>query len=138
MLAEGTEAGVFEKSEKEIIERVLRLDDRSVLTVMTPRADIVWLDARTRREMVAARSRRAGIRAIPWPRLDRRHHRHRRRRATCCSASLKGDKSFDRRGDAPAPVLPEGTTHSTRCRSSAARPCIWRWWSMNMAICRAS
>ncbi len=44
MIAEGTQAGVFEKAEQEIIERVLRVADRSVRSIMVPRPDIVWLD----------------------------------------------------------------------------------------------
>lgn len=44
MIAEGAEAGVFEKAEREIIERVLRVADRSVRSIMVPRPDIVWLD----------------------------------------------------------------------------------------------
>jgi putative hemolysin len=44
MIAEGTEAGVFEKGEQEIIERVLRVADLSVRSIMVPRPDIVWLD----------------------------------------------------------------------------------------------
>lgn len=44
MIAEGTEAGVFDKAEQEIIERVLRVADRSVRSIMVPRPDIVWLD----------------------------------------------------------------------------------------------
>ncbi len=44
MIAEGTEAGVFEKAEREMIEGVLRMADRSVRSIMVPRPDIVWLD----------------------------------------------------------------------------------------------
>lgn len=44
MIAEGTEAGVFEKAEREIIEGVLRVADLSVRSVMVPRPDVVWLD----------------------------------------------------------------------------------------------
>jgi magnesium and cobalt exporter, CNNM family len=44
MIAEGTEAGVFEKAEQEIIERLLRVADRSVRSIMVPRPNIVWLD----------------------------------------------------------------------------------------------
>jgi putative hemolysin len=40
----GTKAGVFEQSEKEIIESVIGLGDRRVTSVMTPRPKIVWLD----------------------------------------------------------------------------------------------
>jgi len=44
LIAEGTEAGVFEPAEKEMLEGVLRMADRSVRSIMTPRPDVVWLD----------------------------------------------------------------------------------------------
>ena len=46
LVAQGTEEGVFEKTEEELVSNVLRLDERRVGTIMTPRADIVFLDAR--------------------------------------------------------------------------------------------
>ncbi len=45
LIAEGARSGIFEHAEKEMIERVLRLGDRSVRAIMTPRVDVVWLDA---------------------------------------------------------------------------------------------
>ena len=44
MIAEGTEAGVFEKAERDIIERVFSVADRSVRSIMVPRPEIVWID----------------------------------------------------------------------------------------------
>jgi putative hemolysin len=44
MLDEGSEAGVIEKSEHEMVRNVFRLDDRQLGSLMVPRADIVWLD----------------------------------------------------------------------------------------------
>lgn len=44
LIAEGTEAGVFELAEREMLEGVLRVADRSVRSIMTPRPDVVWLD----------------------------------------------------------------------------------------------
>jgi putative hemolysin len=44
LIAEGTTAGVFHPEERQMIEGVLRLADRSVGQVMTPRPEIVWLD----------------------------------------------------------------------------------------------
>lgn len=44
MIAEGTAAGVFEPAEKEMINAVLRLADRPVRAIMTPRPDVIWLD----------------------------------------------------------------------------------------------
>ncbi len=44
MLVEGSEAGVIEKDEHEMVRNVFRLDDRQISSLMVPRADIVWLD----------------------------------------------------------------------------------------------
>jgi putative hemolysin len=44
MITEGTQAGVFAPEEKDMIDGVLRLADRTVRTIMTPRPDVVWLD----------------------------------------------------------------------------------------------
>jgi putative hemolysin len=44
MIYEGTRLGIFEATEQEIVERVFRLGDRRVSTMMTYRTDIVWLD----------------------------------------------------------------------------------------------
>ena len=45
LIAEGTRAGVFVPQEKEMIEGVLRLADRPVRVIMTPRSRIVWIGA---------------------------------------------------------------------------------------------
>ncbi|MDX1541383.1 MAG: CNNM domain-containing protein, partial [Geminicoccaceae bacterium] len=44
LIAEGTRAGVFHKQEEDMIGRVLRLADRPVRAIMTPRVELVWLD----------------------------------------------------------------------------------------------
>jgi putative hemolysin len=44
MIEQGTQVGVFEQSEQEMVERVLRLDDRVVSALMTPRPEVDWLD----------------------------------------------------------------------------------------------
>ncbi len=44
MLDEGSEAGIIEKSEHEMVRNVFRLDERQLGSLMVPRADIVWLD----------------------------------------------------------------------------------------------
>jgi putative hemolysin len=46
LVAQGTEEGVFEKTEEELVSNVLRLGERRVGAIMTPRADIIFLDAR--------------------------------------------------------------------------------------------
>lgn len=45
LITEGSEHGDIEEDEKEIIERVFHLGDRSITSLMTHRTDIVWVDA---------------------------------------------------------------------------------------------
>jgi putative hemolysin len=44
LIGQGTQAGLFEKSEQEMVSRVFRLGDRPVQGIMTPRIEIDWLD----------------------------------------------------------------------------------------------
>ncbi len=44
LLDQGTQAGVFEESEQDMVEGVFRLNDRRVGSIMTPRGEIAWLD----------------------------------------------------------------------------------------------
>jgi len=44
LVDEGTQGGVFEVAEQQMIRRVLRLADRPVRSIMTARGDIDWLD----------------------------------------------------------------------------------------------
>ncbi len=44
LIEQGTEAGMFEEAEQDMVERVFRLGDRRVSALMTPRPDMVWLD----------------------------------------------------------------------------------------------
>ncbi|MCJ7628621.1 MAG: hemolysin family protein [Longimicrobiales bacterium] len=44
MIAHATETGVLEATEQQIVERLFRLSDRTVNSLMTPRDRIVWLD----------------------------------------------------------------------------------------------
>lgn len=44
MLEEGSEAGVIEQQERDMVRNVFRLDDRQLGSLMVPRADIVFLD----------------------------------------------------------------------------------------------
>lgn len=54
LVAEGTEAGVFREAERDMIDGVMRLADKPVRAIMTPRLEIVWLDpAATPAEILA-------------------------------------------------------------------------------------
>lgn len=44
LLEEGSESGIIEKQEHEMVRNVFRLDDRQLGSLMVPRADIVFLD----------------------------------------------------------------------------------------------
>jgi putative hemolysin len=42
----GTQFGVFEKIEHDVVDKVFRLGDRQVSSLMTPRTEIAWLDVK--------------------------------------------------------------------------------------------
>jgi putative hemolysin len=55
LLLEGTQAGVLELEERDMIERVLRLADKPVRAIMTPRTELAWIDRTdARRDIVQA------------------------------------------------------------------------------------
>ncbi|MBY0111574.1 MAG: hemolysin family protein [Phycisphaerales bacterium] len=45
LIEKGTQSGIFEQKEGEIVDRVFRLADRKVKGLMIPRSDISWIDA---------------------------------------------------------------------------------------------
>lgn len=45
VLAEGVQAGVLDPEEREMLEGVMRVADRPVRAIMTPRPDLFWIDA---------------------------------------------------------------------------------------------
>jgi putative hemolysin len=45
LIEQGRQTGIFEDVEQEIVERVFRLSDRTVNSLMTHRSEMVWLDA---------------------------------------------------------------------------------------------
>ncbi len=59
MLVEGAETGVLETEERDIIERVLRLADKPVRAIMTPRTEIAWIDRTAPRPAIIATLRAA-------------------------------------------------------------------------------
>ena len=44
MMKQGTEAGVFEKEEQQLVSNVFRLDQRRIGSIMMPRGDVIYLD----------------------------------------------------------------------------------------------
>jgi len=64
VVAEAQTAGVLEESERAIISGVVRLADRPVREVMTPRTEVDWIDASTSREEL-----RAALKQTPHSRI---------------------------------------------------------------------
>lgn len=52
LLDQGTQAGVFQEAEQDMVEAVFRLSDRRVYKLMTPRTEIAWLDIRDTPEII--------------------------------------------------------------------------------------
>ncbi len=65
LIAEGTQAGVFEKAEQEMVERLFHLADRSVRSIMVPRPDVVWLDLTQSDEQIYERIAQSGHSRFP-------------------------------------------------------------------------
>ena len=61
MVAEGATSGAIETEERHMIERVLRLADKPVRALMTPRTELEWIDRTAPPEDVAARLRASGV-----------------------------------------------------------------------------
>ncbi|OGB76117.1 hypothetical protein A2476_05585 [candidate division CPR3 bacterium RIFOXYC2_FULL_35_7] len=44
LISEGTKTGVFNPTEKDIVERTFKVGDKKVKGLMTPRSEIIWID----------------------------------------------------------------------------------------------
>lgn len=65
VLAEGAESGVFEKSEHEMLRRIMSLADRSVKSIMTHRTEMVAIDVNDSYEEVVTTIQAAGHSRYP-------------------------------------------------------------------------
>src|SRR5262245_9630377 len=65
LIEEGEKAGVIEEEEREMIEGVMRLGDRSVKAIMTPRTEMVWLDPGMAKEDTLKEIRDSGHSRFP-------------------------------------------------------------------------
>ena len=54
VVAEGAQAGALEHEERHMIERVLRLADKPVRALMTPRNDVAWIDRNASAQEISA------------------------------------------------------------------------------------
>ena len=65
LIEQGTEAGVFNVSEQDMVESVFRLDDRHISTLMTPHTEIVWLDVNDSPEEIRTKLRECEYSSMP-------------------------------------------------------------------------
>lgn len=70
LITEGTQVGVFVPQEREMIEGVLRLADRTVRVIMTPRSEVVWLDVNTDPKLIQRQIAESGFSHFPVCRGD--------------------------------------------------------------------
>lgn len=73
MIKEGADTGVFEKTEYDIVQRALRLDDQHLKSLMTPRVDLVILDLEEDRQQNLAAIAAHPYSRFPVCRGDRSH-----------------------------------------------------------------
>jgi putative hemolysin len=65
LIAEGTASGVFDPDEKRMIEGVMRLADRTVRSLMTPRPEVAWLDINDAIDTIKADLQSCGYSRLP-------------------------------------------------------------------------
>jgi putative hemolysin len=70
LMEEGAQAGVFEEEERDLVQRALKLDDRPIRELMTPRPNVVWLDFDDPPEKILRQAREAGHSFFPVARKD--------------------------------------------------------------------
>lgn len=73
MIKESTDAGVFEKTEYDIVSRALRLDDQHLKSLMTPRVDVSFVDLEDPRAENLERIAASRFSRLPVCRGDRSH-----------------------------------------------------------------
>jgi putative hemolysin len=65
LIEQGTQAGVFQENEQDMLDGVFRLGDRSVGDLMTPRTEIVWLDTQEAWDEIRDRITRSSYSRFP-------------------------------------------------------------------------
>jgi putative hemolysin len=85
LVSEGHEQGVIDDDERNMMNRVMRLGDRTADSLMTPRTRIAWLDAAATREDNLADHARYPLLALPGVSRQRpRRGRHPRGQGHRC------------------------------------------------------
>ena len=65
LVQQGTQAGVFEESEQDMVEAVFRLGDKTARALMTPRTQVVWLNIKEPPEQTSRKLIGSGYSRFP-------------------------------------------------------------------------
>jgi putative hemolysin len=65
LVQQGTDAGVFEESEQDMVEAVLRLGDKTARSLITPRTKIAWIDLGDSSEQIREKIIQSGHSRFP-------------------------------------------------------------------------
>jgi putative hemolysin len=117
LIAQGAETGIFENSEKEMVEGVLNLDDRRVTAFMTPRTDVVTLNLEDGIPQLRAELlQKADYALLPVIEgdLDRIAGMLNVRKALAAIATLPAGTAFDPKSYCQPPVLIPETVSALR------------------------
>ncbi len=137
MLREGAAAGHIPMAETEIVEMALRLGDRRVSAVMTPRTQIDFLDLEDPEEELRQRIRDSDYSRFPVVRGGTHQLAGIVQVKDLLVAALAG-QPFDLRAALRPPLfLPDTVTVLRALERSRKAANRWRWWSTNTAISKA-
>ena len=135
MLREGVATGHIPQAETAIVEMALRLGDRRVSAVMTPRTQIEFLDLDDPDEEIRRQIRDSAYSRFPVVQGGTHQLAGIVQVKDLLAACLAGAAVRPARGAAPAAVPAEyGHACCARSKCSRAAASRWRWSSTNTAI----
>ncbi len=136
LIQQGTQAGVFEVAEQDMVEAVFRLNDQRAFDLMTPRPEIIWLDLKDSSQEMVAKVTESGYSRFPVCQGSLDNVVGVVRAKDLLARSLAG-QPLDLRAAMRSPIFVPESVLAFRCwsYSGAASP-IWPWSLMNTAARR--
>ena len=133
VVAEAQTAGVLEESERAIISGIVRLADRPVREVMTPRTEIDWIDVGCEPRRDSRRARRDAAQPAAGGRRIGRQNRRRGPDARPADGAARRASRRPRELVTSAPVIPDLMDAMDALAVLRSAECRWRWSMTNMA-----
>jgi putative hemolysin len=110
VLSDGAESGVIEKEEHEMLQRVIRLDDRDVKSIMTHRTDVVFIHMEDTLDEIRAKVHESGHSRYPVIEGDDEELKGVVRAKDLLDSALNGQPLDIARHLRDVMVLPEGAS----------------------------